>query len=309
MLHRSNRTQLNKIEYFTPAQVKEILVSCGVTVANEIDSHYMIMCPFHYNINTPACEVDKESGLFICFACSENGTLMDLVMKTTNRTYFEATRFIKSKEKAEDISQSIGLKLDKEEETEYDIATINRLHNTCLESERAIEYFYSRKITMNSIKMFKLGYSDKQDMVIVPVYDQYGKCMGFVARSVDGKSFKNSPGMKKSKTLFNLHNCKFQDVVVVESSFDAIRLCQLGYNAVASLGATISKYQIELLEKYAKSIIVIPDNDEAGKEMVSKIKDNIYSKDIEILTITGGKDIGDLSDNEISNLLDNRPQF
>ena len=80
---------------------------------------------------------------------------------------------------------------------------------------------------------------------------------------------------------------------------------QLGYNAVASLGANISKYQIELLEKYAKSIIVIPDNDAAGKEMTDKITSNIFSKDVTVLEINGGKDIGDLSDTEIMSLLDN----
>lgn len=309
MLHRSSRTQSNKIEYYAPAQVREVLISCGITIANEIDSHYMIMCPFHYNVNTPACEVDKESGLFICFACSENGTLMDIVMKTTSRSYFEANRFIKSKEKSEDISISVTSKLDVEQDQEYDLATIDRLHNNCLYSDRAMDYFASRNININSIKRFKLGYSDKQDMVIVPVYDAFGKCMGFVARSVEGKDFKNSPGMKKSKTLFNISNCKFNDIIVVESSFDAIRLCQLGYNAVASLGATISRYQIELLEKYAKSITIIPDNDDAGAEMVKKINENIYSKDITVLKITDGKDVGDLSDSQIHSLFDTPPIF
>ena len=309
MLFGSNKSQVNKIEYYSPAQVKETLISCGITIANEIDSHYMIMCPFHYNTNTPACEVDKESGLFICFACSENGTLMDIVMKTTNRSYFEANRFIKSKEKSEDISLSIINKLDAEQGEEYDLATIERLHNNCLHSERAMKYFGSRNINVSSIKKFKLGYSDKQDMVIVPVYDVFGKCMGFVARSIEGKEFKNSPGMKKSKTLFNISSCKFNDIVIVESSFDAIRLNQLGYNAVASLGATISRFQIELLEKYAKSIYIIPDNDDAGKEMVKKINENIYSKDITVLNIDGGKDVGDLSDEQINGLFDIRLGF
>lgn len=309
MLYRSNKSQTNKIEYYAPAQVKEVLISCGITIANEIDSHYMIMCPFHYNVNTPACEVDKESGLFICFACSENGTLMDIVMKTTNRSYFEANRFIKSKEKSENISLSIINKLEEEENAEYDLATIERLHQNCLHSDRAMDYFSSRNININSIRKFKLGYSDKQDMVIVPVYDVFGKCMGFVARSIEGKDFKNSPGMKKSKTLFNISNCKFNDIVVVESSFDAIRLCQIGYNAVASLGATISRYQIELLEKYAKSIYVIPDTDDAGLEMVKKINDNIYSKDITVLKITNGKDVGDLTDSQIHDLFDKPLSF
>lgn len=305
MLFRSSRSQTNSLDYYSAAQVKEVLVSSGITISNEIDSHYLILCPFHYNVNTPACEVDKESGLFICFSCGENGTLIDIVMKTTSRTYIESRRFIASKEKAENIVSSVIDKIDTPIDNEYDLVTIDRLHNNCLHSDRAIEYFYSRSITIESIRRFNLGYSEKQDMVIVPIYDVFGKCMGFVARSVEGKDFKNSPGMKKSKTFFNIHNAKFNDIIVVESSFDTIRLLQLGYNAVASLGANLSKYQIELLEKYAKSIIVIPDNDNAGKEMADKITSNIFSKDVTVLEVSGGKDIGDLSDTEIISLLDN----
>jgi DNA primase len=305
MLFGSNKSQTNTVEYYSPAQVKEILVSSGITIANEIDSHYLIFCPFHYNINTPACEVDKESGLFICFSCGENGTLIDIVMKTTSRNYIEARRFISSKEKSEDIISSIINKVDAPIDEEYDLATIERLHMNCLNSDRAIEYFESRKINLESVSRLKLGYSDKQDMVTVPIYDVFGKCMGFVARSVEGKDFKNSPGMKKSKTFFNIHNAKFKDIIVVESSFDAIRLIQLGYNAIASLGANISKYQIELLEKYAISIIVIPDNDAAGKEMTDKITSNIFSKDVKVIEIHGGKDIGDLSDSEVLAIFDN----
>ena len=65
-------------------------------MGGEIDSHYLIYCPFHYNVNTPACEIDKQNGLYICFSCGENGKLLDLVMRTTGRNYFEAMRTIKS---------------------------------------------------------------------------------------------------------------------------------------------------------------------------------------------------------------------
>ena len=66
--------------------------------------------------------------------------------------------------------------------------------------------------------------------------------VGFVARSVEGKDFKNTPKLPKSKVLFNLHRAKIYDsVYVVESSFDAIRLDQCGIPAVATLGSNVSK--------------------------------------------------------------------
>jgi 5S rRNA maturation endonuclease (ribonuclease M5) len=145
-------------------------------------------------------------------------------------------------------------------------------------------------------------YSDKQDMVTVPVYSHTGVCVGFVARSVEGKAFKNSTGLPRSKVLFNLNNCKFQDIVVVESSFDAIRLWQLDIPAVATLGANVGTVQLALLNKYANTIIVAPDGDEAGNEMVSKLIRGLAGKDIRVMQIPEGKkDIGDMTDEEINN--------
>ena len=101
--------------------------------------------------------------------------------------------------------------------------------------------------------------------------------------------------------MFNLNNCKFVDIVVVESSFDAIRLWQLDIPAVATLGANVGTVQLALLNKYAYTIIVAPDGDEAGSEMVSKLVKGLGGKDIRVLKIPEGKkDIGDMTDEEIN---------
>ena len=86
---------------------------------------------------------------------------------------------------------------------------------------------------------------------------------------------------------------------VVESSFDAIRLDQVGMTAVATLGATISKSQVELLEKYFNEIYLIADNDDAGKSMSKKMIDKLKSR-VSIITLdTKYKDIGDMQDSDI----------
>lgn len=261
-----------------------------------------MLCPFHNNRNTPACEIDKEKGLFLCFSCGENGTILDLIMRTTNRNYFEAVRIISNSAKSIDMVKSIDKAIEpKAEFNEFDSETINRLHTSLMQDNRAKQYYNSRGITAESANKFNLGYSDKQDMVTVPVYSHTGVCVGFVARSVEGKSFKNSTGLPRSKVLFNLNNCKFQDIVVVESSFDAIRLSQLGIPAVATLGASVGSNQITLLNKYANTVIVAPDGDDAGGEMVSKLSKGLAGKDIRIMKITDGKkDIGDMTDEEIT---------
>ena len=101
-------------------------------------------------------------------------------MKMTGRSYFESIRFIKSKEVETDIVSDISSKLvEKEEWPELDMAIVNKLYEQALKSDRAIQYFNGRKITQDSIKKFKLGYSENQDMITIPVQNHEGLCVGF----------------------------------------------------------------------------------------------------------------------------------
>jgi DNA primase len=140
-------------------------------------------------------------------------------------------------------------------------------------------------------------------MITIPVASPDGVSVGFVGRSVEGKEFKNTPGLPKSKVLFNLHRVKASSkVYVVESSFDAIRLDQCGFPAVATLGANVSKTQTDLLQKYFNEIYVIADNDEAGGNMKDKIIERLGSRVNVIKLDKQYKDIGDMSDDAIRSI-------
>lgn len=299
-----SRGRRNQSNQYTAEQVKRVLTGSGVTVESELDADFIIFCPFHNNHRTPAGEVQKNSGMFFCFSCQKSADLTELVMHTSGRSYFEAARFIKSKEKQSNLAIDIDRALVEEEKYKpFDELIIKRLHNNLVASERPKNYFSYRKIYPPSFSKFSLGYSDKQDMVTVPVHSPEGIPLGFVGRSVEGKDFKNTPGLPKSKTLFNLHRVKKSDrVYVVESSFDAIRLDQLGMPAVATLGANVSSKQIELLQKYFNNIIVIADNDEAGGNMKDRIIEKLGSRVSVVKLNKQYKDIGDMTDNEIKDL-------
>ena len=225
-------------------------------------------------------------------------------MHTTQRSYFESIRFIKSKEQASNLEDEINKQLIvKPDYVQFDEIMIKRLAAQALESPRASRYFNGRQITEVSMKKFSLGFSEKQDMVTVPVHAPDGMPVGFVGRSIEGKDFKNTPGLPKAKVLFNLHRIKSADrVYVVESSFDAIRLDQCGFPAVATLGANVSNFQIDLLQKYFNNIIVIADNDEAGGNMKTRIQEKLGSKVSVIQLNNEYKDIGDMSDDDIKKL-------
>lgn len=256
----------NNGDTYTEEQIKRVLSGTGIDIESEVDSDYIIFCPFHPNHRTPAGEVDKESGTFFCFACHHITGLTELVMHVSGRSYFEAARFIKAKETETDLTRDVNKRLyEKPDYVQFDELLVQRLNQQALDSPRAMRYYNGRLITDESVNKFKLGFSEKQDMVTIPVHSPDGMAVGFVGRSVEGKEFKNTPGLPKAKLLFNLHRVKTADrVYVVESSFDAIRLDQVGMPAVATLGANVSNTQIDLLKKYFNNIYVIADNDEAG---------------------------------------------
>jgi 5S rRNA maturation endonuclease (ribonuclease M5) len=225
-------------------------------------------------------------------------------MFTSGRTYFESVRFIKSKEQETDLEQEMTRQLHtRQEYVPYDELQIKKLHLQAMDSPRASTYFNGRKISKESMVKFNLGFSANFDMVTVPVHSPDGILLGFVGRSIEGKEFKNSTGLPKSKTLFNINRVKTaEQVYVVESSFDAIRLDQVGLAAVATLGANVSSMQIELLQKYFNNIIVIADNDEAGGNMKKKLLDKLGSRVSVIQLDNKYKDIGDMSDEDIKSL-------
>jgi DNA primase len=139
--------------------------------------------------------------------------------------------------------------------------------------------------------------------VIIPVHSPDGMCIGFVARTIEGKEFKNTPGLPKGKVLFNLHRIKASSTVyLVESSFDAIRLDQVGFPAVATLGANVSAAQITLLKKYFNNVVLIADNDDAGAIMRDKLIEKLGPVVTSVYIDKKYKDIGDMDDNAIKKL-------
>ena len=299
-----SRGRRNNSAVCTPEQVKRILVGVGIDVEGEVDTDYIIFCPFHGNHRTPAGEVDKYTGTFYCFSCHKVADVYEFVMFTSQRSYFESARYIKSKEKEGSIEDEISNKLRTVPDyVQFDEITIKRLNRDAIDSARAMRYFNQRSITKASVEKFDLGYSDKRDMVTIPVHSPDGMPVGFVGRSVEGKEFKNTPKLPKSKVLFNLHRTKSSSkIYVVESSFDVIRLDQIGFPSVATLGANVSNIQIELLRKYFNNIIIIADNDEAGGNMKERAIERLGSR-VSVLQLDNKyKDIGDMDDEAIRSL-------
>jgi DNA primase len=233
-----------------------------------------------------------------------------------NKNEYEAMRFISSKE-AEALENFDALLSEAMEEKpvfeEFSQETLDRLHAGM--SKEAVEYLASRGINKESIDHFSLGYSASMNMVITPVHSPDGTPIGLVGRSIEGKEFKNSTNLPKSKTLFNIHRAKKigDHVIVVESNFDAIRVHQAGFpNVVATLGGFLSKEQHNLLNRHFNKITVMTDADLAGRELGQSIVNKLKFKDLLWASYEYGKiyphdakDAGDMTDEEIKTCIKN----
>ena len=204
---------------------------------------------------------------------------------------------------------------DKPEFVEFPEETLKGLYNGLVGSEKAKDYFKSRGIDMSSMAHFSLGYSEKQNMVTVPVHSPDGIPIGIVGRSIEGKSFKNSTNLPKSKTLFNVHRAKRigSNVIVVESSFDAIRVHQAGFpNVIATLGGHISTENIGLINRYFNKVTLMTDADHAGRELANSLASRLKNKDLLWASYEYGKiyphdakDAGDMTEEEIKACIKN----
>lgn len=311
------------LETYSQSHMRALIRVLGIDVVGETTNDFLCLCPFHGNRNTPSFSISHTKGLYLCFnpSCGVSGNINELVSELTHRNEFESLRFILSLKKESEGNfedELASLLEDKPDFEEFSQDKLDELHNEI--DERSTSYFESRGITKKSIDHFKLGYSKNQDMVIVPVHSPDGMPVGLVGRSIEGKSFKNSKHLPRSKTMFNIHRAKREGgtIIIVESCFDVIRFYEAGFpNAVATLGGHLSNENIDNLNRYSSKIIIATDADDAGrklgKELAYKLKNKELlwaSYDKGIIYPHGAKDIGDMTNEEISQCITNAvPHF
>ena len=320
MAIRGNSTREVDSTIYAASHIKAILKGAGLEVTGETGNDYLCYCPFHSNRHTSSFSVSKETGKFICFnpSCAEAGTLLDLVRKTMHKNDFQALRFIAKMETEflNNFDETLNEMLEEKPVFEtFSQETLDNLYYKLGTSKEAKDYLYSRGINDESMHHFKLGYSENMNMVITPVHSPDGIPIGLVGRSIEGKSFKNSTNLPKSKTLFNIHRAKKigDHIIVVESNFDAIRIHQAGFpNVVAVLGGFLSTEQQHLLNRYFNHITIMTDNDLAGRELGYSIANKLRNKDILWASYEYGKiyphdakDAGDMTDEEIKTCIKN----
>ncbi len=138
------------------------------------------------------------------------------------------------------------------------------------------------------------GYYDRfRKRLIFPIFDIKGRALGFGGRVLDSSlpKYMNSPETyiySKGRNLYGLNHTKENIkkagyALIVEGYLDFIVPYQAGVrNIVATLGTAMTIDQVKLLKRFANTVIMVYDPDEAGETASLRNMDLFISEGVNV---------------------------
>lgn len=148
-------------------------------------------------------------------------------------------------------------------------------------------------------------YDRFRDRVMFPLYDEFGKVVGFsgrVYKAQDKNSkYMNSPESDifiKGKTLYNYHRAKEAVrqagfVYINEGFMDVIAMHRAHHdNCIALMGTVLTKDHLRMLKRMTRTIHLCLDGDMAGQAAAVKSSDLLTSQgfEVKIVLLPDGRD-------------------
>jgi DNA primase len=281
-----------------------------------IDKHngnLLISCPCHKDgfERRPSCtvaistETELEPGFAHCFTCGYSAPLTQLITDVFNEDDISfgeewiKERFGTTLVSSVEYLSEIILEKPKIEKTFLDESTLT-------EYDYYHPYMWYRKLSKEVVDMFRVGYDKNRDAITFPVYDEKHRLVMVTARSVNTKRFWIPADVQKPVyLLYHLLENNIKTAYVCESQINTLYMWSLGYPSCGLFG-TGSETQYETLRKCGiRNFITLFDGDEAGQKGAYRFRKNM-PKDCFITTVNlpAGKDVNDLSAEQIKELLD-----
>jgi DNA primase len=297
--------------------IKKIILSevvCKYIKLIKKNTLYWGKCIFHKE-DTPSFAVNNEKEYYHCFGCGAHGNVINFLMFVNNKTFLEVLEELCKTynlpfKKNKDITVINNNTIE-------EILNFSLKHyESNLENNiNVLDYLYKRGIDGSLIKKFRLGYSKENSLVIelmkkyslkliqeagigsmstydrlrnriiFPIFNEKNQVIGFGGRTLKDEKPKyinssESNHFHKNLSLYNINNIEYQVSVIylVEGYMDVISMVANGYiNTVGSMGTSVSKFQIFMILRRAKKIIIIFDGDEAGIKATERIINLILS--------------------------------
>jgi len=147
--------------------------------------YYKALCPFHQE-KTPSFFVSPDLQIYHCFGCGASGDVIKFLQEYDKISFGEALKL---------LADRAGIKLGGQFEEHNDLYKANEeaaeiYHNYLFANASAINYLKKRKISEETIKQFKLGYSPNGSYIKRKLVGKYGEktllSAGLLTRSDSG---------------------------------------------------------------------------------------------------------------------------
>ena len=177
------------------------------------------------------------------------------------------------------------------------------------------EYFFGRGFKKSTLKYFGVGDCEEKGIMnersVIPIHNDDGSCVvGFIGRTIkeyrQPKFLFYPSGFNKRCYFYNYHRSikkakETSCLYLLEGQGDVWKMYEAGVkNAVGIFGKTISNEQIEKLKKMPIThLIVLTDNDQAGREARIKIQRDLSRMYRLTFPYLKDKDVGDMSADKI----------
>ena len=281
----NNYYELNLIDIIK--ELKDQLAINGIYLFNqikELPEDLMVSCPFHKNgqERKASCGIRKSDGWLHCFSCGETCSIEQLISRCfgVDDLGQYGLKWLKNNFLGE-IQENRELHIDLGRENSKQIQTSFILDKE-LDKYRYIHpYMFKRKLTLEVINIFDIGYDKETNCITFPVRDKDGNCLFVARRNVDYKFFNYPTNVEKP--LYGIYELYCQstfpkEIYICESMIDAITVWVYGKYAVALNGLGTSYQYKQLNNLPCRKFILATDNDSAGKSARIKLKNNIKNK-------------------------------
>lgn len=286
-------------------------------------------CPWHQE-NTASLAL-FNNGTYKCFGCGESGDIITLVQKIENMGFQDACKLI-----GDNVGYEIVLEPPNPCHEAYkdSLDGHTRRYWTNLQHDgEALKYLMlQRGLTKETIDYFRLGLTDSEEFkyrtdignishrLVFPILEhkRKPKCVGMAYRGFTDEQPKyiNDPNLDgregqdmnlagvfiKGNLLYGYpmaidHIRKANFAYLVEGYMDVISMHQAGIkNTVGSMGTSLTLKQIQQLRKATSNLVLLMDNDNAGKSSMLKTLPALFAAgfNVAICNIQGVKDPADL---------------
>lgn len=264
----ADMTTLYKTGRIPHRDIREVLDALGISVEREGVSDFYARCPFHED-KDPSFAVQRETGMWICYAGCGGGSLIALVSQVLNVDRKDAVGWLRACYNPQVTGETVLDKLDGQQVSKPSVAAENLIYD----ASGTYGYMLNRGFTVETLKAWKIGRDLDREAVVIPVYFQES-LQGLIYRNLlpGTRKYENTEHLPKDSLLFgwDMANLSQRHVIVVEGPLDAMWLWQHKYSAVATLGGPLSNNQASLLLQKFTKVVCAFDNDDAGVRATKK---------------------------------------